>query len=247
MQRQHRKPGACPCFRVFAHLAVAGRVAEGETGPASDHQIGGIGLADEVVVEEQLRILDPLRLSVLGVFIAQAAGGADHLLQGDTIDAFRVDAHEILTAPVSVSLKAVGAQVLEKLDLRQVDEVGVRSLPACVARGLIQALACLVNASTTMLVKVAAVILIRPSIESLATASRSPDSAVLNASSLASSGFAFTTAGTRSKQKTTCVYIGCSTQSVPSWSAKVVDASRRHVGPMASQPQSTWQKSTARG
>ena len=56
-----------------------------------------------------------------------------------------------------------------------------------------------------MPVSVAAAIFTRSSIESLAIASRSPESTVLNGSTFASSGFAFTTAGTRSKQYMTCV------------------------------------------
>jgi hypothetical protein len=49
-------------------------------------------------------------------------------------------------------------------------------------------------------------------------ASRLPDITVLNGSTLASSGFAFARAGTRSRQYITCEYIGCSTHNVPSWS-----------------------------
>ena len=69
-----------------------------------------------------------------------------------------------------------------------------------------------------MPVRVAARIFSRSCIESFAIASRSPDSTVLNGSTFASSGFALTTAGTRSRQYITCEYIGCSTHSVPSWS-----------------------------
>jgi hypothetical protein len=56
----------------------------------------------------------------------------------------------------------------------------------------------------------------RSAVYSFAIASRSPDIAVLNGSTLASSGFALTRAGTRSRQYSTWVYIGCSTHSVPS-------------------------------
>ena len=51
-----------------------------------------------------------------------------------------------------------------------------------------------------MPVSVAARIFSRSFIESFAIASRLPDSTVLNGSTFASSGFAFTTAGTRSRQ-----------------------------------------------
>ena len=56
------------------------------------------------------------------------------------------------------------------------------------------------NCSVVMPVSVAARILKRSSIESLAMAARSPDNTVLNGWLFASSGFAFTTAGTRSMQ-----------------------------------------------
>ena len=69
-----------------------------------------------------------------------------------------------------------------------------------------------------MPVSVAARIFSRSGIVSFAIASRSPDSTVLNGSTLASSGLALTRAGTRSRQYTTWLYIGCSTHSVPSWS-----------------------------
>ena len=69
-----------------------------------------------------------------------------------------------------------------------------------------------------MPVSVAARIFSRSSIGSFAIASRLPDSTVLNGSTFASSGFALTSAGTRSRQYITCEYIGCSTHSVPSWS-----------------------------
>ena len=61
-----------------------------------------------------------------------------------------------------------------------------------------------VKSSTDMPVRVAAAIFSRSSIESFAMASRLPDITVLNGSTLASSGFAFTTAGTRSRQYMSC-------------------------------------------
>ena len=69
-----------------------------------------------------------------------------------------------------------------------------------------------------MPVRVAARIFSRSFIESFAIASRLPDITVLKGSTFLSSGFALTTAGTRSRQYITCEYIGCSTHSVPSWS-----------------------------
>jgi hypothetical protein len=51
-----------------------------------------------------------------------------------------------------------------------------------------------------MPVRVAARIFSRSAIVNFAIASRSPDSTVLNGATFASSGFAFTTAGTRSRQ-----------------------------------------------
>jgi hypothetical protein len=72
------------------------------------------------------------------------------------------------------------------------------------------------NSSIDMPVSVAARIFSISFIVNFAIASRLPDSTVLNGSTFASSGFALTTAGTRSRQYTTCVYIGCETHSVPS-------------------------------
>jgi hypothetical protein len=60
---------------------------------------------------------------------------------------------------------------------------------------------------------------------SFAIASRLPESTVLNGSTFASSGFALTTAGTHSKHYITCVYIGCETHVVPSWSNAATRAS----------------------
>src|SRR5271165_2351008 len=74
------------------------------------------------------------------------------------------------------------------------------------------------NSSTDMPVRVAARIFKRSLIGSFAIASRLPESTVLNGSTFLSSGFFSTSASTRSRQYITCVYIGCSTQSVPSWS-----------------------------
>jgi hypothetical protein len=52
-----------------------------------------------------------------------------------------------------------------------------------------------------------------------------PDRTVLNGSTFFSSGFFATTAGTRSRQYITWVYIGCETQVVPSWSKVAMRAS----------------------
>ena len=76
-----------------------------------------------------------------------------------------------------------------------------------------------------MPVSVAARIFIRSGVESFAIASRLPDSTVLNGSTFASSGFALTSAGTRSRQYITCAYIGRSTHNVPSWSKVAMRAS----------------------
>src|SRR6184192_478241 len=69
-----------------------------------------------------------------------------------------------------------------------------------------------------MPVSVAIRIFSRSAIGSFAIASRSPERTVLNGSMFFNSGFSFTSAPTRLKQYITCEYIGCSTQSVPSWS-----------------------------
>ena len=72
------------------------------------------------------------------------------------------------------------------------------------------------NSSTDMPVSVATAIFSRSCNVNFAIASRLPDITVLNGSTFASSGFALTTAGTRSRQYITWEYIGCSTHSVPS-------------------------------
>jgi|SRR6185436_560820 hypothetical protein len=51
------------------------------------------------------------------------------------------------------------------------------------------------------------------------------DRTVLNGSMFFSSGFCATTAGTRSRHYTTCIYIGCSTRNVPSGSKVAMRAS----------------------
>ena len=76
-----------------------------------------------------------------------------------------------------------------------------------------------------MPVSVAKRIFSRSFIESFAIASRLPERTVLNGSTFFNSGFFATTAGTRSRQYTTWVYMGCSTQVVPSWSKVAMRAS----------------------
>ena len=69
-----------------------------------------------------------------------------------------------------------------------------------------------------MPVSVVARISSRSFIGSREIASLLPESTVLNGSRSFNSGFSLASAPTRSRQYITCVYIGCSTQSVPSWS-----------------------------
>src|SRR4029079_10353337 len=76
-----------------------------------------------------------------------------------------------------------------------------------------------------MPVSVAKRIFSRSGVDSFAIAPRSPDNTVLKGSRLASSGLPLTSAGTRSRQYTTWLYIGCSTHSVPSWSKVAIRAS----------------------
>ncbi len=69
------------------------------------------------------------------VLIADGAGAADHLLGRDAVNALRIDAHEILPAAGDdVRAVADAAKIFEKLDLRRIDEFGVRPLPARIAR-----------------------------------------------------------------------------------------------------------------
>jgi hypothetical protein len=63
----------------------------------------------------------------------------------------------------------------------------------------------LLNTSTSMPLSVAATTVSSSWVDSRAIASRLPDSMVRNDASFARSGFAFTTAGTRSRQNASCV------------------------------------------
>src|SRR5262245_15382505 len=76
-----------------------------------------------------------------------------------------------------------------------------------------------------MPVRVAARITSRSFIVSFAIAARLPDRTVLKGSTFFNSGFFSTTAGTRSRQYTTWVYMGCETHRVPSWSNVAMRAS----------------------
>src|SRR5262245_14458598 len=76
-----------------------------------------------------------------------------------------------------------------------------------------------------MPVRVAATSISNCGIVNFAIASRLPDKTVLNGSTFFKSGFFSTTAGTRSRQYIICVYIGCSTHVVPSWSKVAMRAS----------------------
>src|SRR5271166_2518961 len=69
MQHEHRKPRAVAALRVFEHLLVAGRIAEGCARTAADHQMDAFRLARVVVVQEQLRLLGQDWLAVLAVAV----------------------------------------------------------------------------------------------------------------------------------------------------------------------------------
>ena len=64
---QHLQPCAGARTRIFQHLPVAGRVAEGRVGSPADHEVNSFGLAGVVVVEQQLWFLRQERLAVLVV------------------------------------------------------------------------------------------------------------------------------------------------------------------------------------
>ena len=90
------------------------------------------------------------------------ARGADHLLGRNAVDPLGIDAHEILAAAGDdVGPEAVGAEIFEELDLRLIDEIGVRPLPARIARLAIHFSTSSRNVSTSIPVRVAATILIK--------------------------------------------------------------------------------------
>ena len=177
------------------------------------------GLPALLSLSSSFGFLGQERLAALVVAVLGRADGTDHLLRRDSVDLLGVNAHEILaSAGDDVGPVAVGAQVLQHLLHWQIGEVGVRPFPARILRCRQPFLRFRDELSTDMPVSVAASIFSRSCIESFAIAARLPERTVLNGSTFANSGFAFTTAGTRSRQYITCEYIGCSTHSVPSWS-----------------------------
>src|SRR4029077_1305766 len=96
-------------------------------GPTPDHEVDALRLARVVVVEKELRLLckDGFALLVIAVF--GAAGGADHLLTWNAVDALGIDAHEILaTGGDDVSLETVGAQIAQYLLHRLIGELRIR-------------------------------------------------------------------------------------------------------------------------
>jgi hypothetical protein len=67
--------------------------------------------------------------------VADAAGSPDHLFGRHAVNALGIDADEILPA-AGDDIRAVAdaAQIFVQLDLRLIDEFGVRPLPARIAR-----------------------------------------------------------------------------------------------------------------
>src|SRR6266511_652989 len=134
VQHEHLQPraGAGP----LQHLPVAGRVAERRVGPATDHEVNPFRLAGVVVVQDELRLLGQERLAVLAVAVFRSTRCADHLLGRDAVDLVGIDAHEVLTAAGhDVGLVGVVAQVTQHFEHRLIDELGIRPLPARIARG----------------------------------------------------------------------------------------------------------------
>ena len=134
VQDEHREPGATAGIRIFEHLPVADRIAEGEVGPPPDHEVNALRLAGVVVIDEELRLLHENRTAVRRILVADGARSADHLLGRDAVDPLRIGADEILPAAGDdICAVADAAEIFEKLDLRLIDEFGVGPFPARVA------------------------------------------------------------------------------------------------------------------
>ena len=104
-------------------------------GPTADHEMDALGFAGLVVVEEELGFPFEDGLAVSPRLKAEPEHGSDHLLDGNPVDRLGVGAHEILAAAGDdIGAVAVGAQIFEQLDLRLIDELGERPLPARIAR-----------------------------------------------------------------------------------------------------------------
>ena len=120
----------------FQHLLVAVGIAEGEDRMAPDDAIDGLRLARTVIDEEHLGLFDQRRACVPHLKLGDA-GGADHLLGRDAVGLVGEIAHELdPAAGRDEGLEAVGAQIVEQLQHRLIDQVGVKHLEARMLGGL---------------------------------------------------------------------------------------------------------------
>ncbi|MNJ34819.1 hypothetical protein D3C77_295440 [compost metagenome] len=110
------------------HLQVAVGVAKRQDRSTTNDSVDADRLARAIIVVEYLgQALDGQRALV--VVKARVQGRADHLLRGNAIDLFSERPHESdFAARDDISLKAIGAQVLEQLQHRLEDHLGVRLL-----------------------------------------------------------------------------------------------------------------------
>ena len=90
--------GAVARLRVFEHLLIAVRVAEGGVRPAADHHVNAFRLAGGVVEQHQLGLFGKCWPTVLVISIFSVSDRAHDLLWRNTIHSVGIDSHEILAA-----------------------------------------------------------------------------------------------------------------------------------------------------
>jgi hypothetical protein len=125
------KAGARAGHRPLQHLQVAVGVAESEDRAAADEAIDADRLARAVVDELDFRELHQLWLAIAVRLEFHGAGGADHLFWRNAVDLLHPRAHELDAATGDdESLEAVGAQVVQQLQHRLEDQLGVGPVEA---------------------------------------------------------------------------------------------------------------------
>src|SRR4051812_1221979 len=169
-----------------------------------------------VVDKEQLRQAHQHWLAVLHLVLGHDAR-PDDLLGRDTVDTFGVHPHELLTAAADdVRAKPIGPQVGHHLQHRLIDKIGVGAFEARVWAVSSHCFAIASNSSLLIPAWVAPMISDHSFSVSPLIAPGSPDSAVLNGSSVLHSGCPGASARTRSSANIAWVKSGCSTHNVPS-------------------------------
>ena len=125
MQHQQLETCAAAGLRVFQHLLIAPRIAEGGDGPAADVLVDADGLVGLVIIEVQLRQAHEHRLAVAH-FKLRLDAAADDLFRRDAVNLLRPRAHELdAAAGDDVVLETVRAQVGEHFEHRLINHFGV--------------------------------------------------------------------------------------------------------------------------